>query len=168
MVDANELQRMARLIDMNRERLSEIENQISRIETVQLEHEDTIKSLTALSTGSKGHLPIGAGVMIPTPKSNTTLIDLGAGIFGEKSFEESIKLVEDRLNDLNKLKVQFTEETHQLNSRIEELAKEFDNSVNTYSENNPLQEKPEKEPSKPPSKTQRRRRGLNNELTLDD
>ena len=41
MVDSNELQRMARLVDMNRQRLEEINQQIERIEVVQLEHDDT-------------------------------------------------------------------------------------------------------------------------------
>ena len=38
MVDSSELQRMARLVDMNRQRLEEIQVQIERIEAVQLEH----------------------------------------------------------------------------------------------------------------------------------
>ena len=37
MIDSSELQRMARLVDMNRQRLEEINQQIERIETVQLE-----------------------------------------------------------------------------------------------------------------------------------
>ena len=41
MVDSSELQRMARLDDMNRQRLEEIQAQIERIETVHLEHNDT-------------------------------------------------------------------------------------------------------------------------------
>ena len=45
MVDSSELQRMARLVDMNRQRLEEINQQIERIEAVQLEHDDTRRAL---------------------------------------------------------------------------------------------------------------------------
>ena len=49
MIDSSELQRMARLVDMNRQRLEEINQQIERIETVQLEHDDTRRALNSLS-----------------------------------------------------------------------------------------------------------------------
>lgn len=60
MVDAVELQRMARLVDMNRQRLEEIQAQIERIEAVQLEHDDARQALLALSSGASGHIPLGA------------------------------------------------------------------------------------------------------------
>ena len=63
MIESSELQRMARLIDLNRQRLEEINQQIERIEAVQLEHDDTRRALKSLSKGTKGHIPLGAGVM---------------------------------------------------------------------------------------------------------
>ena len=89
MVDSSELQRMARLVDINRQRLEEINQQIERIEAVQLEHDDTKRALHALSEGSKGHIPLGAGVMVPIPKESTTIVDLGSGIFGERTPENA-------------------------------------------------------------------------------
>ena len=80
MVDSSELQRMARLVDMNRQRLEEINQQIERIEAVQLEHDDTRRALKSLSDGLNGHIPLGAGVMVPIPKSSTTIVDLGLSL----------------------------------------------------------------------------------------
>ncbi len=159
---------MARLIEMNRERLEEIQTQINRIETVQLEHEDAKQALTSLSNGDKGHIPIGAGVMIPISKTTTTLVDLGTGIFGQKTVESASKLVEERNEELNSLKLQFIEEAKEINSRIEELATSFEETATQITNK---QEKPKttnEEKHETISKTQRRRRGINSELTLDD
>ena len=84
MVDSSELQRMARLVDMNRQRLEEINQQIERIEAVQLEHDDTRRALKSLSDGLNGHIPLGGGYGT-NPKNSTTIVDLGSGVFGERS-----------------------------------------------------------------------------------
>ena len=166
MVDSNELQRMARLVDMNRQRLEEIQSQIDRIEAVQLEHDDTRQALKALSNGSSGHIPLGAGVMVPIPKNATTVVDLGSGIFGERSPDDAEVLVTKRLNDLSELKSQFESDAAVLTQRIEELAATFEKAAKEMTEH----KKPEQEESvnMPESVPRRRRRGMGGELTLDD
>ena len=167
MVSADELQRMARLVDMNRQRLDEIQNQIERIEAVQLEHDDARQALNALSSGGKGHIPLGAGVMIPTSQDTTTLVDLGSGVFGERSAKDAAELVSKRLEDLSELKSQFQKEAIQLQQRIEELASTFDRSAKEFSskqdENTEVESAPKTE-----SSSRKRRRSFGNELTLDD
>ncbi|MDP6870102.1 MAG: prefoldin subunit alpha [Candidatus Poseidoniaceae archaeon] len=168
MVENNELQNMARLIDMNRERLEEIQTQIKRIESVQHEHEDAHQALAALSSGEKGHIPIGAGVMIPTSKISTTLVDLGTGIYGERTTTETSKLVRKRTEELDSLKNQFVEESKEINSRIEDLAIAFEKAAKNITKK-PVQESTTNiEKQDTSSKSQRRRRGMSSELTLDD
>lgn len=170
MVDSNELQRMARLVDMNRQRLEEIQSQIDRIEAVQLEHDDTRHALKALSNGSSGHIPLGAGVMVPIPKNATTVVDLGSGIFGERSPDDAEELVAKRLNDLSELKSQFEADAAVLTQRIEELATTFERAAKEMTEQNtPVPEEPLGTPEATPEATpRRRRRGMGGELTLDD
>ena len=174
MVDSSELQRMARLVDMNRQRLEDIQLQIERIEAVQLEHNDTKQALLALSKGKGGHIPLGAGVMVPIPSDSTTIVDLGSGIFGERTPESAEKLVSKRLEDLVELKSQFEADAATLTTRIEELASTFDRAAkeisNTHKEADQAEQSeiiPEKEnnPTPPPK---RRRRGMGGKLTLDD
>jgi len=166
MVDSNELQRMARLVDMNRQRLEELQSQIERIEAVQLEHDDTKQALNALSNGLSGHIPLGAGVMVPIPKDVTTIVDLGSGVYGERKPEDAEELVAKRLDDLTELKSQFEADAAMLTQRIEELAKSFETAAKEMAEK---KEEPE-EKTQPVSETppRRRRRGLGSELTLDD
>ena len=166
MVDSSELQRMARLVDMNRQRLEEINQQIERIEVVQLEHDDTKRALSALSNGKSGHIALGAGVMVPIPNNPTTIVDLGSGVFGERSPDNAKELVSKRLEDLTDLKNQFESEAAMLTQRIEQLATTFENAAKEMTESN---QESEKETPNPEEKTSRRkRRGFGGELTLDD
>ncbi len=166
MVDSSELQRMARLVDMNRQRLEEINQQIERIEVVQLEHDDTKRALSALSNGKSGHIALGAGVMVPIPNNPTTIVDLGSGVFGERSPDNAKELVSKRLEDLTDLKNQFESEAAMLTQRIEQLATTFENAAKEMTESN---QETENETPNPEEKTSRRkRRGFGGELTLDD
>ena len=166
MIDSSELQRMARLVDMNRQRLEEINQQIERIETVQLEHDDTRRALNSLSQGKNGHIPLGAGVMVPIPKGATTIVDLGSGIFGERSAESAEELVSKRLEDLTELKSQFEAEAAMLTQRIEELATAFESAAKEMTQSQLVEEEVAEKPEE--KSTRRRRRGVGGELTLDD
>jgi len=171
MVDSSELQRMARLVDMNRQRLEEIQAQIERIEAVQLEHRDTKQALAALAKGKGGHIPLGAGVMVPIPSDSTTIVDLGSGIFGERSPESANELVSKRLEDLVELKTQFEADATTLSQRIEELASTFDRAAKEISSAAKETEEPEISTGKektPNPTPKRRRRGMGGKLTLDD
>ena len=166
MTDSSELQQMARLVDLNRQRLEEINQQIERIEAIQLEHDDTRRALKSLSNGATGHIPLGAGVMIPIPKEATTIVDLGSGVFGERTPESAEELVSNRLSDLTQLKSQFEAEASILTQRIEELATAFEKAAQSMTQQKEepinLEEKADEKPNR------RRRKGLGGELTLDD
>lgn len=166
MIESSELQRMARLVDLNRQRLEEINQQIERIESVQLEHDDTRRALKSLSKGTKGHIPLGAGVMVPLPKGATTIVDLGSGVFGERTPESAEKMVSKRLEDLTELKSQFEAEAAMLTQRIEELAITFEKAAQEMTQQ---KEEPEAEEENSEEKSSRRRRkGIGGKLTLDD
>ena len=168
MVDSNELQRMARLVDMNRQRLEEIQLQIERIEAVQLEHDDTRRALVALSSGTSGNIPLGAGVMVPIPKDATTIVDLGSGVFGERSPGDAEELVGKRLEDLTELKSQFETEAATLTKRIEELASTFERAAKEMTERSQNLEPVEEKEDTTQTPQRRRRRGIGSKLTLDD
>ena len=166
MVDSNELQRLARLVEMNRQRLEEINQQIERIEVVQLEHDDTKRALSALSNGKSGHIALGAGVMVPIPNNATTIVDLGSGVFGERTPDSAKELVAKRLEDLTELKSQFEADAAMLTQRIEELATTFETTAKEMTESNEEADKTIQKPEEKPFR--RKKRGFGGELTLDD
>jgi len=166
MVDAVELQRMARLVDMNRQRLAELQEQVQRVDAVLFEHEETITSLKAIETSPGGHMSLGAGVMLPITKGTTTLVDLGTGILGERTPQGAITIVQSRIEDLAEVKNQFEAEIEAISKRTEELASAFDEAAKSISESEPEETPSEPEPA--PSTNPKRRRNFGSSLTLDD
>ena len=166
MVDAVELQRMARLVDMNRQRLAELQEQVQRVDAVLFEHEETITSLKAIETSPGGHMSLGAGVMLPITKGTTTLVDLGTGILGERTPQGAITIVQSRIEDLAEVKTQFEAEIEVISKRTEELASAFDEAAKSISESEPEETPSEPEPA--PSTNPKRRRKFGSSLTLDD
>ena len=166
MVDAVELQRMARLVDMNRQRLAELQEQVQRVDAVLFEHEETITSLKAIETSPGGHMSLGAGVMLPINKGTTTLVDLGTGILGERTPQGAITIVQSRIEDLAEVKNQFEAEIEAISKRTEELASAFDEAAKSISESEPEETPSEPEPA--PSTNPKRRRNFGSSLTLDD
>ena len=104
--------------------------------------------------------------MVPIPKDATTIVDLGSGVFGERTPENAEKLVNKRLEDLTELKSQFEAEAAMLTQRIEELATAFESAAKEMTQSQEVEEKPVEKPEEKTSR--RRRRGVGGELTLDD
>jgi len=168
MVDSVELQQMARLVDMNRQRLEEIQNQLEKVEVVILEHDDAHKALTTLENGKSGHIPIGAGVMVETKEKSTTLVDFGSGVFGQATPAEAAKTVSKRLEDLIQLKSQFEIEAAQLTQRIEQLALHFEQAAKEMTATNKAKISEEEPKEQTPPQKPRKKRSFGSELTLDD
>ena len=168
MVDAVELQQMARLVDMNRQRLAELQEQVQRVDAVLFEHEETITSLKAIETSPGGHMSLGAGVMLPINKGTTTLVDLGTGILGERSPQGAITIFQSRIDDLTEVKSQFEKEIEVVSQRTEDLANAFDEAAKSISQTKSAEKEPETEPEQPSSTHTKRRRNFGSSLTLDD
>ncbi|MCH1591698.1 MAG: hypothetical protein L7R66_01760, partial [Candidatus Thalassarchaeaceae archaeon] len=85
----DELQRIARLVDANRERMEALEAQLRRLETVRMEQVNALNALESIpETGSKGAMvPLGAGVQIITdiPEEYGAVVDIGSGIQAERT-----------------------------------------------------------------------------------
>lgn len=182
MADPEELQRMAQLVELNRQRLEQVLDQISRLETVQNEHVDTEAALRALAklhedtTGpSNSMIPIGAGVQIPISNTGDGLavVDIGSGLYAEKPFPEAAEMMAKRIADLGLLVNELSKEAANLEHRIGELAKTFNSAATqTLPDNDPTNPPPildsdSQTTDEPPAKPTRRR-GFGGELTLDD
>ena len=65
-VDKAELQRIAQQVELNRQRMESIEQQMNRLEQIRLEQLQTIETLSAIpASGAKGAMiPLGSGVQI--------------------------------------------------------------------------------------------------------
>ena len=188
MVDRTELQRMARTIDAHRKQLDDLHKQIDRVAKVIEEHETTSTILAHLQKGAQNgstsaRLTIGSGVTLmyvhEQAEQGTALVDLGSGVFGEKPWSEAETITKERLDGIQLLQEELTEQSTSLEVRITGLAEAFNEAASqmtaTQSQATPAQPTPaepvqsEAQPQPEAPKRQPRRKGRRGkELTLDD
>ena len=181
-MEQSELQRTARLVEMNRERFHEVQERIEQVINVLGEHDVTATILETLSKKNhdaemKMHVSIGAGVTLtcqhPGGGEGSTIVDLGSGIFAERTWSDAAALTRERMEELGSLLENLQSQSQQLETTITALAQTF----TAAAEAQPKIEEPVvvEETTPPPSeatdtqKPKRRRGGMfGNELTLDD
>ena len=164
MSDKAELQRIARLVEVNRQRLQQVEEQLTQLLTVKQEHEETEQTLLALQQQGAKMIPLGSGVHFPSSGTDKVVVDLGSNIFGERSIESAIEIMHSRQQDLTAVIVEINEQKLATEEKIQELVKTFqDSAPQQIIEEAPIIEEEQTKPQK-----SRRRRGFGSELTLDD
>ena len=164
MSDRAELQRIARLIEMNRQRLGQVEQQLSQLESVSKEQSETEESLKALISSSDSMIPLGAGVHLPIANQKKVVVDLGSNVFAERTLESAAEIMSRRQDDLQSVINELTEQYISTEQKVKELTSSLEKEV----ENTTTPEAVE--PSEPTKSTpsRRPRRGFGGELTMDD
>lgn len=188
MVDRTELQRMARTIDAHRKQLDDLHKQIDRVAKVIEEHEITSTILAQLQKGAENgstsaRLTIGSGVTLKYvhehAEQGIALVDFGSGVFGEKPWSEAETITKERLDGIQLLQEELTEQSTSLEVKITGLAEAFNEAASqmtaTQSQAAPAPPSPaepvqsEAHPQPEVPKRQPRRKGRRGkELTLDD
>jgi len=172
--DAREdLQRIARLVEANRERMESLEQQMGRLESVRMDQMSALSALEAIpDEGKRGSMvPLGAGVQIITdiPADAGAVVDIGSGIQAERTREEAKAILATRNQELGALMDRMRSEFDELEAKTIQLATEFNEKIAAEegAPQPPPAEAQEAEAEKPATaKKPRRRRGT--DLTLDD
>ena len=166
-MDQQELQRIAQLVEMNRQKMARIEEQVTKLSEMRLEQLGVIAALKVLDTKQSTMIPLGGGVQLPaTPKGDTVVIDIGSGVQAEKPREEAITILESRLNEVEEVMGTLQNEFTETETVVTELASTFTEAAKALQEK-PAEETAEEEPpSESPPSRRRRKRGT--EFTLDD
>ena len=128
-----ELQRIARLVEANRERMEALEAQLRRLEAVRMEQVNALKALESIpEAGTKGAMvPLGAGVQIITdiPSDYGAVVDIGSGIQAERTRAEAAEILSTRNNELTDLTERMKTEFDQLEESTMALAGEFNEKM---------------------------------------
>ena len=165
-MDQQELQRIAQLVEMNRQKMSRIEEQITRLSEIRLEQLGVIASLKTLATQQPTMIPLGAGVQLPaTPTGETVVIDIGSGVQAEKPRVEAIEILESRLQEVDEVMTTLQNEFAETEKIVAELATTFSDAAKQLQQQSTDEAIGDQESSPPPK---RRRRKHGTELTLDD
>ena len=63
-MDQQELQRIAQLVEMNRQKMARIEEQVTKLSEIRLEQLGVIAALKVLNTQQSTMIPLGGGVQL--------------------------------------------------------------------------------------------------------
>ena len=169
--DRVELQRLAKLVEVNRERLQALDQQIRNLEGIKIEQEHAMEALQSISDdGAKGAMvPLGAGVQIVAdiPADAGAVVDIGSRVQAEKTRPEALEILRNRNVELNGIIDSVSNEHDELENQVVALANRFNEIANGIQEptmegQNEVEEAQVSQPIRRP----RRKRGT--ELTLDD
>ena len=165
-MDQQELQRIAQLVEMNRQKMARIEEQVTRLSEIRLEQLGVIASLKTLATQQPTMIPLGAGVQLPaTPTGETVVIDIGSGVQAEKPRVEAIEILESRLQEVDEVMTTLQNEFTETEKIVAELATTFSDAAKQLQQQS-TDEAIDDQESSPSPKRRRRKHGT--ELTLDD
>tara|TARA_Y100001970_G_scaffold241836_1_gene305740 strand:- start:276 stop:797 length:522 start_codon:yes stop_codon:yes gene_type:complete len=169
--DRTELQRIAQLVEVNRERLQALEQQVRNLEGIKLEQEHALAALLSISEdGANGAMiPLGAGVQLVAdiPPDGGAVIDIGSRIQAEKTREEAAQILSKRNEELNAIMDSLRKEYEELEKHVVELATKFNDAVEAGKP--PSEETPSEKQQSTDAHTKRKtRRKRGTELTLDD
>ena len=165
MMDQQELQRIAQLVEMNRQKMARIEEQVTKLSEIKLEQLGVIAALKSLNTNQQTMIPLGGGVQLPaSPNGETVVIDIGSGVQAEKPRAEAITILESRLQEVEEVLITLQNEFTETETIVGELATTFTEAAKTIQQESVT----EMEPAEQTSKQSSRRRKRGTELTLDD
>jgi len=170
-VDRAELQRMAQLVELNRERMQTIEQQVRQLETIRMEQIQAIEALRAIpEEGAEGAMiPLGSGLQIiaDIPAEAGAVIDIGSRVQAERTREEAADILSKRGEELVAVIDRLRQEFDELEKATVETAQKFNENVQGLAPEELSAPEPQAEPPAP-QKTPRRKRKRGTELTLDD
>ena len=169
--DRTELQRIAQLVEVNRERLQALEQQVRNLEGIKLEQEHALAALLSISEdGANGAMiPLGAGVQLVAdiPPDGGAVIDIGSRIQAEKTREEAAQILSKRNEELNDIMDSLRKEYEELEKHVVELATKFNDAVEAAKTPSEETASEKQQSTDAPTKRKPRFRGQRS-LTLDD
>ena len=167
--DREELQRIAQLVEGNRERMQAIEQQLGQLESIRVEQIQAIEALRAIpEEGAQGAMiPLGSGVQIiaDIPSEGGAVVDIGSRVQAERTRGEAADILSKRSEELAAIIERMKAELSELEQTTVGLAQKFNESVEGMQ---PEAVTEEPEPSTPTPTPRRSKRKRGTDLTLDD
>ena len=167
--DREELQRIAQLVEVNRERMQAIEQQLGQLESIRVEQIQAIEALRAIpEEGAQGAMiPLGSGVQIiaDIPSEGGAVVDIGSRVQAERTRGEAADILSKRSEELAAIIERMKAELSELEQTTVGLAQKFNESVE---EMQPEAVTEEPEPTTPTPTPRRSKRKRGTDLTLDD
>ena len=102
------------IIEQCKEQLNQLEMQSQYIQAAIMDYNKarlTIEQLNKIEKETEMIIPIGGGTFINSTakKQEKILVDVGAGIITEKTYEEAIKKIDERIQNIEKSQAKIDE-----------------------------------------------------------
>ena len=122
-----ELNRYMVQIEQYKEQMSQLEMQFQYLHASLADYNKakmTLENLSNTDTGSEVLLPIGGGAFISATAKNTSkvLMDIGGDLVTEKTPEDVIKKIDERLENLEKTQVKMNEMMQNLQNEAADVS----------------------------------------------
>ncbi len=122
-----ELNRYMVQIEQYKEQMSQLEMQFQYLHAALADYNKakmTLENLSNADTGSEVLLPIGGGAFISATAKNASkvLMDIGGDLVTEKTPEDVIKKIDERLENLEKTQVKMNEMMQNLQNEAAEVS----------------------------------------------
>ena len=167
--DREGLQRIAQLVEVNRERMQAIEQQLGQLESIRVEQIQAIEALRAIpEEGAEGAMiPLGSGVQIiaDIPSEGGAVVDIGSRVQAERTREEAADILSKRSEELAAIIERMKAEFSELEQTTVVLAQKFNESVEGMQPEAIAEESETITPTPTPRRSKRKR---GTDLTLDD
>jgi len=115
------------IIEQCKEQLNQLEMQSQYIQAAIMDYNKarlTIEQLNKLEKETEMIIPIGGGTFINTTakKQEKILVDVGVGIITEKTYEEAIKKIDERIQNIEKSQAKIDEMIQNIQKQGEDAA----------------------------------------------
>jgi prefoldin alpha subunit len=127
MTKDEELQKYMVMIENYKEQISQLEIQQQYLQAAIAEYTKakiTLDNLSKADDKTDILLPIGGSTYIDATTKNTSkvLFDVGAGIVTEKSYEDAIKKIDERMQSLEQTQEKFSTMMEQIQNEATEIS----------------------------------------------
>ena len=127
MTKEEELSKYIAQIEQYKEQINQLEMQSSYIQGAILDYNKAKMTLENLNNADKDNdvlIPIGGSTFINAKAADTSkvLFDIGSGIVSEKNYEDAIKKIDERIEDLQKTQESIVSMVQKLQNEAEEIS----------------------------------------------
>jgi len=130
-VKNEEIQRQLYQIEVYKQQINKLQEELGRIELLKLEILKSIESMEGLKESKEILVPLGGGVFVKAVVQDTqrVIVNVGADVFVEKSMEESIADLKKTSEELNEAENKIKEQMAKTLAVIEKLQKELESKI---------------------------------------
>ncbi len=135
MTKDEEVSRYLMIVEQCKEQLNQLEMQSQYIQAAIMDYKKarlTIEHLKELEKETEMMFPIGGGAYINTiaKKQEKILLDIGANIVTEKTYDEAIRKIDDRIKNIEKSQIRLNDMTENIQKQGEEAAEKAQKLLN--------------------------------------